>query len=221
MFGVGERAFANCSSLTDLSVILSLCDRLSTEAFLNCSSLTGSLTVSKKFNGMGAFALSGTNLTDVYLDVLDLNLDPNALSGLPATTTVHFLTFTETIARKRFGSILDDTDATLVFLEQGGSQPEDPTPSAELTKDEINGIDKLCAESKELGSANETLKAALLEYKKMGFLDKIESEKVTEEEIAFIEKTLKKLGLPDDFTKKTVEDFINRLMAYKKTLMKG
>ena len=96
-----------------------------------------------------------------------------------------------------------------------------PAPAVELTKDEINGIDKLCAESKELGSANETLKAALLEYKKMGFLDKIESEKVTEEEIAFIENTLKKLGLPDDFTKKTVEDFINRLMAYKKTLMKG
>ena len=221
MFGVGERAFANCSSLTDLSVILSLCDRLSSEAFLNCSSLTGSLTVSKKFNSMGAFALSGTNLTDVYLDVLDLTLEPNALSGLPATTTVHFLTFTETIARKRFGSILDNTDATLLFVEQGGSQPEDPTPSAELTKDEINGIDKLCAESKELGSANETLKAALLEYKKMGFLDKIESEKVTEEEIAFIEKTVKALDLLGDFTEKTVQDFTNRLMAYKKKLMES
>jgi hypothetical protein len=67
----------------------------------------------------------------------------------------------------------------------------------------------------------DTLKAALLEFKTQGYLNKVESEKVTDQERAFIEKTVKSLGLASDFTEKTVQDFINRLTNYKLKLMKG
>jgi hypothetical protein len=160
-------------------------------------------------------------MTDIYLDMLDANLAPNALSGLTSATTLHFMTFTESIARKRYGSILDNTDATLLFLEQGGEEPEPPTPSVTLTDDEIRGIETLCSGSKELSGAMDALKASLLEFKTQGYLNKVESEKITEQEMAFIEKTVKSLGLASDFTEKTVQDFINRLTTYKQKLMKG
>jgi chromosome condensin MukBEF complex kleisin-like MukF subunit len=98
---------------------------------------------------------------------------------------------------------------------------EAPAPSVTLTDDEIRGIESLCSGSKELSGAMDTLKAALLEYKAQGYLNKVESEKITEQEMAFIEKTVKSLGLASDFTEKTVQDFINRLTTYKQNLMKG
>ena len=218
-FSIGVRGFANCSKLSDLSTVLSVINVLSDEALLNCTSLGGSFTTPKKFHELGNFALSGTQMTDIYLDMLDANLAPNALSGLTSATTLHFMTFTESIARKRYGSILDNTDATLLFLEQGGEEPEPPTPSVTLTDDEIRGIETLCSGSKELSGAMDALKAALLEFKTQGYLNKVESEKVTEQERAFIEKAVKSLGLASDFTEKTVQDFIERLTNYKKKLM--
>ena len=225
MFGLDDRAFANCTSLTDASLMLSRLDRLTNETFLNCSSLTGSFIAGQKLNEIGNNPLSGTNLTEIKFNVIELNLMPNALSGLPATTTVYFETYTETVARKRFGNALSNTEATLLFKEEQGSQPDPdqpdtPTvPTDSLTKEEEAGIDTLIASfGKELGDISEALKKSMLEFKKAGYLDNVTSAELSKEEIAFIEEFCRN-NIAKDFYEHWFQEFQKRLMAYKKTLI--
>ena len=229
MFGANERAFANCTSLTDATVMLEASDRLPAEVFLNCSSLTGVFNANTKFNDMGDFALSGTNFTTINLDVLDLNFTPNALSGIPSTTTINFLTYTESIARKRFGTALNNTEATLVFRQQGDEpeQPDEPDepdqPTDSLTKEEEAGIKNVIGE---LGLSNESmsvLQESLLEFKRLGYTSNVTSEKPTEEELTYIRNVVAKIvDKGDEKLFETVYTaFMEKWTTYKKTLMMG
>ena len=94
-----------------------------------------------------------------------------------------------------------------------------PTPEVTLTKDEEAGIDKLIAEyGKELGNNAEGLKKALLEFKKLGYLDNLTSADVSKAEIEFINQNLEKLGInPGDWSERMQQ----KLQEYKKILMRG
>jgi len=315
LVGFGERSFANCSSLTSIE-LLTYCDRLPTEVFLGCASLTGSLQTAKKFTEMANYALSGTGITEIRFNIIELYVGEFAFSNLAENTVIIFETLTETQARKSFGAALDNSNATFVFAEEGDvsdvelsaaeiagieklcskmpelkgkadimkkalldfkiagylsnvlsaeltklevtfidetlnklaltgnafesmkkefqnrlknykqsildTKPEpDPEPSVELTKEEISGIEKLCAEIRELTGCEDALKKAMIEFKKAGYLDKVTSPEVTDAELKFIQSAINSLGLATDVSENLLKDFQLRLQTYKKTLMMG
>ena len=91
-----------------------------------------------------------------------------------------------------------------------------------LTKDELEGIDKLVADtSKELGLSANVFQLALAQFKAQGFLNAPFSKELSAEEIAFI----------NDFTAKNIKDpslasafserFQQKLAEYKAILSKG
>ena len=227
MFGMSERTFANCSALTDVSVMLERSDRLPSEALLNCSSLTGVFNAGKKFNDIGDFAFSGTNFTTINLNVMDLNLTKNSLSGLKSTTTINFLTLTELEARTRFNAALNNTQATLVFAASGTEpekpdQPEKPEePTYELTQEEINGIKAIVAEYGLSEEAMTILQESLLAFKKAGYTTGVTSEKPSEEELEFIKNVVSKIVDPkDEKMFSTINDlFVEKWSKYKATLI--
>ena len=94
-------------------------------------------------------------------------------------------------------------------------------PTVELTKEEEAGIDELIATyGKELGDIGDAMKAAMLEYKKAGYLNDVTSAELSKDEIALIEKFCQE-NIAADFYDHWFNEFQNKLMAYKKTLMQG
>ncbi len=215
-----ERVFANCSKFTSIE-LLSYCPAFPAEAFLNCASLTGVFNSTAKFAELGDYALSGTNFTEIHLNSIELNISEFGFGGLTENTTVYFETMSENIARKRYGSLLDNANVQFVFASGGnggGNDGGDDTP-AELTKDEIAGIDKLVSEhGKELGNITEAIQKALLEFKSKGYLDNVTSSELSKDEIAFIDNFVRN-NVGKEFYDSWFTQFQNRLIAYKKTLM--
>ena len=64
------------------------------------------------------------------------------------------------------------------------------------------------------------MKKSFLEYKKMGYLNNVTSAELSKDEIALIEAFCREY-VAKDFYEHWFQEFQNRLMAYKKTLMKG
>ena len=60
----------------------------------------------------------------------------------------------------------------------------------------------------------------MLQYKKMGFLDNVTSAELSKDEIALIDEFCRN-NISKEFYEHWFQEFQNRLMAYKKTLMKG
>jgi hypothetical protein len=96
-----------------------------------------------------------------------------------------------------------------------------PAPTVELSKDEIAGIERLIAEfGKELGNITEQLKAGMLQYKKMGYLNNVTSAELSKDEIALIEEFCRN-NIAKDFYDHWFNEFQLRLIAYKKMLMQS
>ena len=212
---VNSRAFANCTALTSTDFIARV-NGLSSEAFLNCSSLTGVLNHKSRDIILGNNVFAGTNFTEIHFIAMDINIEGNyGLSGLSAETTVYFDGMTETNAR-HLATMIENTEATVVFKTSGGGSG---TTSDKLTEKEIAGIQKLTSENKEFMGMEDKFQAALIEYKKMGYLDtgKISPE-ISKDEIVLIDNFLKTIEADPG---RWSEVFQKKLQDYKKYLIEN
>ena len=213
-----ERAFANCSKLTSTE-LLNYCHQLSAEAFLNCASFTGTFHSTAKFNDLGNYAFSGTNFSEIHFHSIEMNVGEFGFGGLTENTTIYFETMSETIARKRFAAALDNAKARFVFVPDGNSGGDNDDITAELTKDELAGIDRLVSEhGKELGNIGEALQKALLEFKSKGYLNDVTSAELSKDEIAFIDNFVRN-NVTKDFYDHWFAQFQSKLIAYKTALI--
>ena len=196
-------AFIDCSHLASVELPDSI-TIINMLAFQNCTSLT-SVTIPSSVTSISHWAFDGcSSLSSIYYagtkeqwEAISKGANWDRDTG---DYTIYYLGETETPEEP-----------------EESETPEEPTD--ELTQAEIAGIDRLVAEfSQELGDIGDAMKNALLEYKKMGYLDNVTSANLSRDEIALIDEFCRN-NIAKDFYEHWFQEFQIRLSAYKETLM--
>ena len=211
---VTDRAFANCTSLSNTN-IFDYAYYFGTEAFINCSSLTGEVSLYRILSLVDNYAFSGTNFSKITFNGNDFYFYDYSLAGLTEATTVYFASATSlggllnTMWSSSYMWVLN-TDAQLEFYTLNTSIDEF---GVTLNIKEFRWILETVDASQMDISAIVELENALLAYKK-SFLTLYPADSLTKDEILLLEEFAANFKIREE----SIPELKNLWIEYRKTL---
>ncbi len=204
------RAFADCTSLSDTSLLANVY-HLGEEAMANCTSLTGTVDLRNCTILNNAF-YGCTNITEIVFNGADNNIYPYGLSGLTASTTVYFKSFTtlEAALQKTAynGDWSQNTNVTLKFYTPSSGKIE-----VILTDEELATLGAYVDKGLIDKEMVDTIKEKWLAYK-ASYTTLVPSEKLTEDESADLKLFIDECKIGE----KLQSELETLWVEYKKTL---
>ena len=212
---IGNRALANCSSLTAAGTnIFTYAYSYGTEALLNCSALTGEITLSAQLNQIANYAFSGCNgITKLSIGGKDFHLEKYAFAGLTGSTTIYFSSALSLDALiDRIGSDTgwsENTEANLTYYT-----PSTGDVTVTLTDEELKKLQEYVDKGLIDAGMVDGIKDAWLAYK-ASFTTLYPEETLTKDEIKALDEFISTNKIKIDSN-----ELQKAWIEYKKTLAK-